>query len=93
MINKELEYQPKGSMCGTCLNSLNDCSKYDFSKMIKISKGDRDGVVIVRCSYYEEIDRNNDYDPMQFHECPACNFRCNCGCNPCECDCSTVDHL
>jgi hypothetical protein len=24
---------------------------------------------------------------MLFHECPRCNFRCNCSDNPCNCDC------
>jgi len=27
-------------------------------------------------------------DLLLFHECPSCNFRCNCGSSPCECDCS-----
>ena len=52
MITPELEYQPKGGMCGICVNRDDDCSHLPFKDMTPISKGDRDGVVIVRCNEF-----------------------------------------
>ena len=54
MINRELEYQPKGGMCANCAKINQNCSSYDFSSMPRISKGDRDGIVIVRCVEFQE---------------------------------------
>lgn len=28
---------------------------------------------------------NNTDNEMLFHECPNCNFRCNCNSQPCSC--------
>ena len=55
MIAEKLAYQPKGGMCKNCLYKAANCSHFDFSKMVKISKGDSDGVVIVRCSNYKSV--------------------------------------
>ena len=52
MIRHPLEYQPKGGMCATCCHRDDDCSGLTFKDMPKISKGDQDGVVIVRCIKY-----------------------------------------
>ena len=52
MINHPMEYQPKGGMCATCCHKHDDCSGLTFEDMPKISKGDQDGVVIVRCIKY-----------------------------------------
>lgn len=49
MINKELQFIPKGGMCRACKLSDNDCSDMQFKEMPRISKGDRDGFVIVKC--------------------------------------------
>ena len=54
MTNRKLEYIPKGGMCATCISKEYDCSTLDFSAMPRISKGDRDGIVIVRCTAYEK---------------------------------------
>lgn len=53
MIKREIEYVPKGGMCRGCKDKNKDCSAYDFSSMRKISKGDVDGVVIVKCEEYK----------------------------------------
>ena len=53
MIKKELEYQPKGEMCMSCVSSVKNCSNYDFASMPRISKGDADGMVVVRCAHYK----------------------------------------
>ncbi len=53
MINKKLTYQLKGGMCRVCLFSNEDCSKMKFHEMQPISKGDSDGVVIVRCDGFK----------------------------------------
>ena len=58
----DISFQPKGGMCANCIKSLRDCSHYDFSKMIKISKVDSDGTVIVRCSHYENIKDAVEYE-------------------------------
>ena len=56
MIKPELEYQPKGGMCGICVDREADCSHLPFKDMPKISKGDSDGVVIVRCDHFKRGD-------------------------------------
>ena len=53
MIQRELSYQPKGSMCATCKFSEKDCSNLDFKSMQKLGKGDADGVVIVKCWHFK----------------------------------------
>ena len=53
MIKPELEYQPKGGMCRTCDWRDEDCSDLPFKDMPPISKGDSDGVVIVRCDNFK----------------------------------------
>ena len=57
MIKPEIEYQPKGGMCGICVNRDDDCSHLPFKDMTPISKGDSDGIVIVRC---EAFNRGED---------------------------------
>ncbi len=56
MISKNLEYHPKDGMCGTCQYNWKNCSDLDFASMTPISKGDRDGVVIVRCIEFKRIE-------------------------------------
>ena len=60
MINRELHYQPKGSMCAVCRNASSDCSKLVFSDMPKISKGDVDGTVLVKCTQFKISKEVND---------------------------------
>ena len=55
MINKQLEYIPKGGMCKSCVFSTEDCSDLDFKGMQKLSKGDKDGVVVVKCSQFIRV--------------------------------------
>jgi hypothetical protein len=44
-----------------CDHSRRDCSHLDFRSMPKISKGDRDGLVLVRCNEYA----NSDVDRLR----------------------------
>ncbi len=53
MITPELEYIPKGGMCGTCQKQTANCSQLDFASMPKIGKGHQDGLVVVRCIEFE----------------------------------------
>lgn len=51
-------HQPKGGMCATCKNALNDCSNLDFKRMPTISrKPARNGVVIVRCTEFKKAEK------------------------------------
>ena len=52
---KELEYIPKGGMCKVCLFSNKDCSNLDFKSMHKLSKGDKDGLAVVKCSSFIRV--------------------------------------
>ena len=52
MINPEINYVPKGEMCRVCVKFSADCSHLPFKEMPPISKGDSDGVVIVRCNEF-----------------------------------------
>ena len=60
MIKPELEYQPKGGMCSKCVDRDADCSHLPFKDMTPISKADRDGVVIVRCHYFNREEEFRD---------------------------------
>ena len=53
MIKPELEYQPKGGMCRTCVNRDADCRHLPFKDMQPLGKGDSDGTVIVRCDNFK----------------------------------------
>jgi len=55
MINKELEYIPKGGMCKVCLFSKNDCSDLDFKSMQRLAKGDSNGLVVVKCTSFIRV--------------------------------------
>jgi hypothetical protein len=55
MMDKELEYIPKGGMCKVCLFSNEDCSKMPFKDMQKLTKPDKDGLVIVKCSAFLRV--------------------------------------
>lgn len=50
---RELTYQPKGGMCAGCVRAHMDCSHLPFSDMPPICKPDAQGVVVVRCTHYE----------------------------------------
>ena len=54
MIERELNYQPKGGMCVGCFKSHMDCSELPFNEMPPICKGDKDGMVIVKCTHYRK---------------------------------------
>ena len=48
---RDLMYQPKGSMCMSCIHTERDCSFLDFSKMpILVSMKD---IAIVKCTEFE----------------------------------------
>lgn len=47
-----MTYIPKGGMCAVCANKKQNCSALDFSKMKKISKPDKNGIVIVKCDSF-----------------------------------------
>jgi len=58
MITKKLIYIPKGSMCKSCKHVYRDCSYLKFDEMLRISKGDSDDVVIVRCNDFINFTEN-----------------------------------
>ena len=45
-------YQPKGSMCLSCVKSSDDCSHLDFKSMQPIEQ--YEDTVIVKCTEYEK---------------------------------------
>ncbi|MGZ8164116.1 MAG: hypothetical protein ACXW04_01250 [Methylobacter sp.] len=49
------QYQPKGGMCGNCVNSARDCSHLNFKKMNVIEKYSffEKTVFIVICTDFE----------------------------------------
>jgi len=55
VIAEKLTYIPKGGMCVSCAhkNDLQFCKTLNFEAMPKISKGDIDGYVLVRCVEFE----------------------------------------
>ena len=53
--HKKKMHRPKGSMCQRCAHATHDCSDLAFAKMPAIGK-DRDGLVIVRCTEYKQIE-------------------------------------
>ena len=55
-------YQPKGGMCVNCYHRIFDCSHLDFSKMHQISKPDKDGIIIVKCSRFSDKKNAIDYE-------------------------------
>lgn len=50
----QINYQPKGGMCMSCVNKHKDCSTLDFKSMPIIDKSK--DVIIVRCA---EFNRDN----------------------------------
>ena len=54
-----ISFHPKGSMCMTCKNASNDCSKLPFSSMPVIEK--YDSVAKVRCiQHIKKVQTNKD---------------------------------
>ena len=55
MIAEKPTYIPKGGMCVVCehKNDLNFCKALNFEAMPKISKGDIDGFVLVKCAEFQ----------------------------------------
>lgn len=49
MIKESLDYQPKGSMCASCVNIHQNCSHLPFWSFPPLCKGSVDGVVTVKC--------------------------------------------
>lgn len=62
MIEQKLNYHPKGGMCAVCFRLHMDCSHLPFEEMPKISKGDKDGTVIVKCTLYMNRDEAVQYE-------------------------------
>lgn len=55
-------YQPKGGMCRNCYHMIFDCSHLDFSGMRPITKPDKDGVVIVKCTHFSDNKQSVKYE-------------------------------
>lgn len=55
MIAEKLTFIPKGGMCISCTHKddLKFCKALNFESMPKISKGDIDGYVLVKCVEFE----------------------------------------
>lgn len=57
MLEQDVTYQPKGSMCGACKHRSEDCSRLPFELMRVVESINHGSVQIVRCSEYIK-DRN-----------------------------------
>lgn len=55
VIAEKLTFIPKGGMCISCAhkNDIKFCKALNFEAMPKISKGDIDGYVLVKCVEFE----------------------------------------
>lgn len=55
VIAEKLTFIPKGGMCIACThkNDIKFCKALNFEDMPKISKGDVDGYVLVKCVEFE----------------------------------------
>lgn len=54
-LREGITHQPKGGMCGTCINRFRDCSYLIFSRMKKIGKYS-DGTIVVKCTAWEKTE-------------------------------------
>ena len=50
--NKQISYQPKGSMCLACKQASRDCSGLAFNQMLVIEK--HEDLRIVKCRDFEK---------------------------------------
>ena len=69
MINRKLQYIPKMGMCAVCESKDEDCSSMPFKAMPHIGKGDSDGIVIVRCAWFER--RKPEECNLNLKPCPC----------------------
>ena len=62
MIHKELIYTPNLRRCESCFFAREYCGGLVFKEMPRISKGEQDGIVIVKCTHYinQKQDEKNE---------------------------------
>ena len=52
LLEQDVTYQPKGSMCQACQHRSEDCSHLPFNQMRVVESINHGSVQVVRCSEY-----------------------------------------